>query len=149
MTKDIGTTNWMAPEQMTSECYDEKVDVYAFGSILYEMIAHQMPFEDMTSLAAAKEIMDGHRPKLPHHDKRIKKLIKRCWKQDPSERPSMREIFEGFVKVKFYFDQTKIEGIEAIINFILKNDPDIKYTLEQCMKEARKPKDGSIILKSG
>ena len=45
MTGGIGTTRWMAPEVMRHRCYDEKVDIYAFGlyRLLHELGSHPIP----------------------------------------------------------------------------------------------------------
>ena len=146
MTVDIGTTNWMAPEQMLSKTYNEKVDVYSYGSILYEMVANKMPFEEYKTFKVANEIMNGNRPKLPHVHKNITKLIEKCWKADPNERPSMLEIFKGFVTIKYYFDGTHLKGIESLLNLILTADSSMKSTFQSWMKNAKKPKDGTLIL---
>jgi serine/threonine protein kinase len=145
MTKDIGTTNWMAPEQMASGSYDEKVDVYAFGCILFEMIARSMPFEELTSLKVAAEVMKGNRPKAPHRHKRIRMIIKLCWEQDPAKRPSMRSIFRSFVKLKAYFNKTHYKAIERMIQLIGECDQDILPDLQKWTSEAQRPEDGSII----
>lgn len=35
----IGTLDYMAPEMVAGETYDEKIDVWAVGTIIYEMLA--------------------------------------------------------------------------------------------------------------
>ena len=47
MTGGIGTTRWMAPEVMRHGCYDEKVDIYAFGMIVYFMSSGHIPFDHL------------------------------------------------------------------------------------------------------
>lgn len=39
----LGTPRYLAPEQMTGEVVDERVDVYALGVILYEMLSGMTP----------------------------------------------------------------------------------------------------------
>ena len=41
-----GTPQWMAPEVMEGQRYNEKVDVYSFGIVLTEIFTRQMPFAD-------------------------------------------------------------------------------------------------------
>ena len=41
-----GTPQWMAPEVMEGQRYNEKVDVYSFGVVLTEIFSRQMPFAD-------------------------------------------------------------------------------------------------------
>ncbi len=44
----LGTPEFMAPELFES-CYTEKVDIYAFGMCILEMITRQYPYEECTN----------------------------------------------------------------------------------------------------
>ena len=48
MTGGIGTSQYTAPEVLRSQRYDNKVDVYSFGIILWEIHAKRLPYADMT-----------------------------------------------------------------------------------------------------
>merc|ERR1719198_501572 len=52
MTNAAGTFHWMAPEVFTGTRYDEKVDVYSYAMLLFEVICREMPFEEVD----AKEV---------------------------------------------------------------------------------------------
>ena len=41
-----GTADYMAPELLTGTTYDEKVDLWALGAIIYEMIVGIPPFNE-------------------------------------------------------------------------------------------------------
>ena len=41
----LGTPRYMAPEQIEGKPADERSDIFAFGLLLYEMLAGQHPFE--------------------------------------------------------------------------------------------------------
>jgi serine/threonine-protein kinase len=45
----IGTIAYLSPEACEGKPYNEKTDIWAFGMILYEMLAGQHPFADETS----------------------------------------------------------------------------------------------------
>merc|ERR1712107_107050 len=45
MTSGAGTYHWMAPEVLDGQFYDEKVDVYSYGVLLYELICRRIPFD--------------------------------------------------------------------------------------------------------
>ena len=46
----LGTPEFMAPE-LYEESYDEKVDIYAFGMTMVEMITGMMPYHECASTA--------------------------------------------------------------------------------------------------
>jgi serine/threonine protein kinase len=41
-----GTPCWVAPEIFRNEPYDEKVDVYSFGILMWEVLAAKKPYAD-------------------------------------------------------------------------------------------------------
>lgn len=43
-TAAIGTYHWMAPEILLAQPYNEKVDVYSFGILLYEIFSESIPY---------------------------------------------------------------------------------------------------------
>jgi serine/threonine-protein kinase len=66
ITKDgyvCGTPEYMAPEQAKGDRIDARVDVYAAGVMLYQMLCGEVPFRAQTALGLiTKHIMDPPRP---------------------------------------------------------------------------------------
>ncbi|OQR93958.1 serine/threonine protein kinase [Achlya hypogyna] len=59
----LGTPEFMAPE-LYDENYDEKVDIYAFGMCVLEMITQEVPYAECTNPAQIyKKVMAGVRPR--------------------------------------------------------------------------------------
>jgi len=92
----IGTPIWMAPELMRGEKYNEKIDVYSFGIMLYEMIANELPFKELNQMQLLMEVaVKNQRPNLtvtcsaPLHT-----LMTNCWDENPKNRPSFQQIIE-------------------------------------------------------
>jgi serine/threonine protein kinase len=46
----LGTPEFMAPE-LYDECYDEKVDIYAFGMVVLEMVTKEYPYSECSNQA--------------------------------------------------------------------------------------------------
>ncbi|KAK9918851.1 hypothetical protein WJX75_007510 [Coccomyxa subellipsoidea] len=90
-----GTPQYMAPEQFAGARCDEKVDVYALGTILNECATRRPPWRDFNNafqiivqvaIKAARPAMDAS------FSEPLRRLIAKCWAQDPRARPSCYEI---------------------------------------------------------
>jgi len=80
---------------MSGQAYDGfKADVYAFGLIIWEIITCQKLFKEFSAWKPFKlAITGGHRPPIADDcPEAIKLLLKRCWDQNPKNRPSFPEI---------------------------------------------------------
>lgn len=81
-------SSYPAPEMVRytfHEEYTEKVDIYSFGVLLYELVARWQPF-------ASERISIPHRPKLTglvtYGFHTLVKLMENCWEEDTTLRPS-------------------------------------------------------------
>ena len=87
----IGTLAYMAPEQARGEPTDRRSDVYAFGLILYEMIAGGRPKTSSESALASliERLAKGPPPLgtvVPDVPLEVERIVKRCLAADPAER---------------------------------------------------------------
>lgn len=108
----VGTPHYTAPEVLDRKRYGPKVDVYSYGIILWEMAMNQIPFRNQTH----QEIYDfvvKQMYRLPLNNSvpvPLQKLIKKCWSQNPKERPEFDKIIQMFKRGEIYFKGA--EGIE-------------------------------------
>lgn len=96
--------NWAAPEVITKGAYSKASDIYSLGLVFWELISGSVPFNHLRNQDDIRyEITQGNRPIIPDIFKTGKKscfflpyirLIERCWKDNPSERPTCREVVE-------------------------------------------------------
>jgi len=96
MTIAAGTCHWMAPEAFVGTKYDEKVDVYSYAMIVFEVICREIPFEDEEPAAVGRLTVEGHRPDMeavpPDCPKALCALMVACWSKFPQERPAFVDI---------------------------------------------------------
>ncbi|OHS92886.1 hypothetical protein TRFO_12271 [Tritrichomonas foetus] len=121
MTMRIGTYNYMAPEVMTTNNYDSKIDVYSYGMVLYEMLMGQIPFAELsTAIQIQQAVISGTRPTIPSTMPRpLVELIKSCWSSNPIDRPTFEEILQMFkVKlIQFPITQTSAKFESGVSSF--------------------------------
>nr|CAD1825405.1 unnamed protein product [Ananas comosus var. bracteatus] len=89
MTPETGTYRWMAPEMIQHRPYNQKVDVYSFGIVLWELITGMLPFQNMTAVQAAFAVVNrGARPPIPNDClPALSEIMTRCWDANPDARP--------------------------------------------------------------
>ncbi|KAM9990851.1 hypothetical protein ACTFIY_006883 [Dictyostelium cf. discoideum] len=98
-----GTMAYLSNEVLLDSNYSKASDVYAFGISLYEIMTEREPFEDedLEGLTKIQFICKGGRPStdLNSLSKNIRDLIKNCWNQNPSKRPSFVKIFNTLKEI--------------------------------------------------
>lgn len=91
-----GTLPWMAPELLSgkSNMVTEKIDVYSFGIVMWELLTGDEPYADMHCASIIGGIVNNSlRPQVPTWcDPEWKSLMESCWASEPAERPSFSEI---------------------------------------------------------
>lgn len=98
-TQRVGTTNYMAPELITGS-YDKKVDIYALGIILYEMLTGKKPFAGVNHDELLRKQLNTRIDfsQLPSRD--FIPILSRALAIDKNERyPSIQVMMEEFKAV--------------------------------------------------
>uniref|UniRef100_A0A8C6QHT0 Leucine-rich repeat serine/threonine-protein kinase 1 n=2 Tax=Nannospalax galili TaxID=1026970 RepID=A0A8C6QHT0_NANGA len=86
-----GTPGYQAPEIRPRIVYDEKVDMFSYGMVLYELLSGQRPALGHHQLQIAKKLSKGIRPVLGQPEEvqfhRLQALMMECWDTRPEKRP--------------------------------------------------------------
>lgn len=92
-----GTPAYMAPELFRKQSYTEKVDVFAFGALLYEALTFEVPFDGLEGCQIADKWETGTAPPpLPATlGPDLRQLVLQAWAPRASTRPSMPELCES------------------------------------------------------
>ncbi len=90
LSNTIGTPDYMAPEQIRGRRGDPRTDVYAVGTLLYEMLTCNLPFESPSprALLKAKTTDEPRSPGyyVPGFDPSLEAIILRAIERDPRNR---------------------------------------------------------------
>jgi serine/threonine protein kinase len=86
----VGTLHYMAPEQLEGGEADERTDVFALGTVLYEMATGKKAFEGKSQASIIAAILE-HEPEPmstlePMTPPALERLVKSCLTKSPDER---------------------------------------------------------------
>ena len=62
---NTGSLRYMAPEVAMRKTYNEKVDVYSYGIMVWQMARDRVPFKGLSKIEFFSTVVNGdHRPPL-------------------------------------------------------------------------------------
>jgi len=100
MTANTGGTPRYAAPELDSKNHTNKVDVYSFAMILWEIENRVLPWSHLESVwQIGVEVVSGHRPPVPPTCV-FAKLLEKCWAQEPEKRPEFNQIFSELTQLR-------------------------------------------------
>jgi len=86
----MGTVGYMSPEQVRGQSADHRADIFAFGAILYEMLAGKRAFQKPTSPETMTAILNEDPPGIsqavPNLPPALQRVVHRCLEKNPEQR---------------------------------------------------------------
>jgi serine/threonine-protein kinase len=86
----VGTPAYMAPEQIRGDRIDFRTDIFAFGIVLYEMIAGEKPWKEEEGRSVTVKVLDEPYPPIEQVRRDVPpelvKVISRCLEKNPAAR---------------------------------------------------------------
>jgi len=114
LSSEVGTPDYMAPEQVQGDRGDARTDIYALGVILYEMLTGQVPFQGDNPLAVMSQRVTSPAPLVrsvrPDVPRELEAVVYRALRRDPDERyPSMAALRQDLL----HLDEVEIPRYAA------------------------------------
>ncbi|KAI8113767.1 hypothetical protein M9435_003759 [Picochlorum sp. BPE23] len=103
-----GSYGYMAPEVFLNQTYTEKVDIFSFGVLMYNLCYRVIPSlmimsngDTQDMVVYAKQVADGFRQPLSDEKipKQLNEIIESCWSHDPADRPSATKVVDMLTAV--------------------------------------------------
>ena len=87
----LGTAGYMAPEQVRGEAADHRSDIFAFGAVIYEMLAGQRAFQRNSSVETMNAILKEEPPEIVATPRgqnlpALQRVVDRCLEKEPGQR---------------------------------------------------------------
>ncbi|OHS96220.1 hypothetical protein TRFO_37658 [Tritrichomonas foetus] len=102
------TPYYTAPELFESDDYDHRVDNFAFGMIMFQIITGRPPYEG-GPLQVMRSIKNNIRPKIPDDCcPKLAHMLTDLWDENPTERPE----FVDIVKCLNDYDEPLFPGTD-------------------------------------
>jgi hypothetical protein len=148
----------MAPEVLLGEKIDEKLDVYAFALVFWEILTRKDLFAeyDDKEIFTQDIAIKGIRPPLNDIHPVLQDIVKACWDRNPDARPSFEQLLPRLEKALiqiylpaelcplahvFWEKNFKMQARVPIQNFI----PKLIKTLKQTTKKQSTKKEENCL----
>jgi eukaryotic-like serine/threonine-protein kinase len=86
----MGTVGYMSPEQVRGKAADHRSDIFAFGSILYEMLSGQRAFRGETPADTMSAILKEEPVELSETARNVppplERMVRHCLEKNPGQR---------------------------------------------------------------
>ncbi|MBN8658173.1 MAG: serine/threonine protein kinase [Anaerolineae bacterium] len=97
LSATMGTPDYMSPEQIEGQRGDQRTDIYALGTIMYEMLAGRTPFTGDTPMAVMAQHLNNTAPRLdkvnPSISAQVAAIVATCLARNPEDRyPNMEAL---------------------------------------------------------
>lgn len=98
----LGTVGYMSPEQVRGDQVDHRADIFAFGAILYEMLAGRRAFQGDSAIEVMNAILKEEPAEIsepkPEVPEGLIRVVQHCLEKNREER------FQSMSDVAFYLE---------------------------------------------
>jgi serine/threonine-protein kinase len=111
----VGTPQYIAPEQAKGYAIDHRVDIYALGGIIFELLTGRPPYvADNAMEMVAKHLMEAvpRASSLTTVPEPLDDLVLKMLAKDPAGRPPLAEVF-AVIERTSQLDRTNVKGLRT------------------------------------
>ncbi|OHS93728.1 hypothetical protein TRFO_39975 [Tritrichomonas foetus] len=118
----IGTPLYISPEVISESYLTEKIDVFAFSLVVFQILAN-VPSRELylnanSPMKLMNRVNNGERPKLERLSSQAQReFVSKCWEQDAETRYSFNEIVEFLLNTISERKVGENEFINEDVNF--------------------------------
>jgi serine/threonine protein kinase len=109
----VGTAGYMSPEMVRGKLVDHRADIFAFGAVLYEMLAGKRAFQHSTSAETMTAILREDPPsvsQIAHNvPPGLQRVVHRCLEKNPERR------FQSASDLAFALEALSDSGISSSV----------------------------------
>ena len=124
-----GTLPYMSPEQVRGQAVDHRTDLFAFGTVLYEMLGSRHPFRAESVADTQSAILRDTPPDLAAINRSVspglERLVRRCLRKGVSERfqsagdirfalERVRDLATGYSGPRFSSAQSDLNSVAVL-----------------------------------
>jgi len=135
--KGLLPIRWMAPENLSDGVFTSDSDVWSFGVVLYEILTlAEIPYQGFSNEEVLHHVLRKGMLNIPRNcPETIQKIMDKCFKWRPSERPTFMEIVselepflgQDFCEKSFYHSDEGIEIRSLGIKKVYHNAAPIRF----------------------
>jgi serine/threonine protein kinase/Tol biopolymer transport system component len=118
--KVLGTVGYMSPEQVRGKNADHRSDIFALGTILYEMVTGKQTFRKPTSAETMTAILNEEPPSIsqitPAAPPGMQRVVHRCLEKSPEQR------FQSASDLAFALEALSDSGITSSTGAHVRHD---------------------------
>jgi len=131
-----GTVGYMAPEQSLDRTTDERVDIWAMGVVLAEMLTGRNPFQRDSVSATVLAVLNEPPASLGDTPLELQRIVYRALSKDPLKRyQTCSELLKDLEKVEAVIDESSEPG-EARSSRFTKPPADFRRSREEASRSA-------------
>ncbi len=133
----LGTPQYMSPEQVRAQKLDVRSDVFALGTVLYEILTGTSPFEAETTSAALAAVLERQPERIDFVPAALWEVLARTLDKNPANRPASAAILGKELREAVGVDDAVLAA--ALENLVPSTLPDSRRSLDSARIVLRPP----------